>query len=335
LERLTDQERLLVSARMREIAAGSDDDRRAWRFKTEADRFEKCGKESLVLLCEHHNLKFHTKIDCKSRICDDCGRSYFGLVNGRFADIVKLMMANRRKGYFCSLLTLTVTTDRFKGAMPGRSDIKRFYRESSDFLRLFCGRYRGVFTKKGRVREDRKRWIGAGSLSVVEVGAGNNNLHLHAVVYMPFTPLSVMRAAWQRITGDSYRVGLDAARSPKNVVNYILKYITKPPSTDSYADLADYAWMIKGTRRLRSTGMFYNHLALKKTKKLRCCCPYCSGRLVPAGFAETMQLESCVQALWKLLRRVADLGRNLLPPTYKLGQGWVEWQGEGAAVGTI
>lgn len=315
-----------MSQKMREIAAGADDQARAWRFRTEADRFEKCGKESLVLVCEYDKLKFHTKIDCKSRICESCGNNYFGQVNERFGEIVKLMMASKRKGYFCSLLTLTVTTNRFNGAMPGRQDIKRFYRESSDFLRLFCGRYRGVFTKKNKVREDRKRFLGAGSISVVEVGAGNNNLHLHAVVYMPFTPLSVMRAAWSKITGDSYRVQLSAARSPKNVVNYILKYITKPPATDSYTDLADYAWMIKGTRRLRSTGMFYNHLSMKKIRRLKCRCPYCAGRLVVEGISETLHLDAAVGKLWKLLRQAAELGRNLLAPTFSPVYGWVNWQ---------
>lgn len=326
LEVLSTQERREVAARMRSIAADSEDDRRAWRFRTEAERFEKCGLESMLLLCEADNQKFETRICCKSRICDDCGRSYYAKVQGRFGEIVKLMMANKRKGYFCSLLTLTVTTDRFGGRSPDRSDIARFYKESSDWLRLFCGRYRGVFTKKGKVREDRKRWIGAGSISAVEVGHNNNNLHLHAVVYMPFTPASVMRAAWTKITGDSYRVQISPARSVRNVVNYILKYISKPPATDSYADLADYAWMIKGTRRLRSTGMFYNHLAAAKKKKLNCRCPYCSGRLVPAGIVETAHLEGATKSLWKLLRKVEDLGKNLLAPDYRLGQGWVDWQ---------
>lgn len=316
---------------MKDLAAASPDDRRAWQFKTEADRYEKCGKESLVMVCEYDKLKFHTKIDCKSRICESCGNNYFGQVNERFGEIVKLMMASKRKGYFCSLMTLTVTTDRFGGKMPGRAAIKRFYRESSDFLRLFCSRYRGVFTKKNKVREDRKRFLGAGSISVVEVGANNNNLHLHAVVYMPFTPLSVMRAAWTKITGDSYRVQLSAARSPKNVVNYILKYITKPPATDSYTDLAEYAWMIKGTRRLRSTGMFYNHLAIKKARRLKCRCPYCAGRLVIEGIAETIHLGAAVGKLWKLLRKAAELGRNLLAPTYSLNSGWVSFETDAGA----
>ncbi len=327
MEALTKQEREIVSARMRTIACECQtDDRRAWRFKHEADRFEKCGEESLLLECQADQQRFATAIKCRSRICDDCGRAYFGSIVERFQEVVKVMMVNKRKGYYCGLLTLTVTTDRFAGRMPDRADIARLYRESTAFMRLFCGRYAGTFTKSGKVREDRKRWRGAGSISTIEVGQDNNNLHLHAVVYMPYTPLSIMRDAWKRITGDSYRVGLERARSVKNVTRYILKYITKPPETDSFDHLAQYAWMIKGTRRLRSSGMFYNHLVMPKKKKLRCCCPYCSGRLVPAGIALTAGLDQCVRRLWELLRQVETIGRNLLPPTYHASLGWVNWQ---------
>lgn len=315
MEVLDQAERHQVAEEMRRISRDVGADSRAWRFQVEADRYEKCGRESLLLKCEQDQQTFFTRITCKSRICEECGKSYYGKIGDNFRDLVKIILANKRSGYFCSLLTLTVTKDRFGGRMPNRSDIARFYKESSMFMRLFCSRYKGVWTKKGKVREDRRHWIGAGSVSVVEVGVDNNNLHLHAIVYMPFVPLSVIRSSWKRITGDSHVFRLDRARNAKHVTNYILKYITKPPSTNSYRGLAEYAWMIKGSRRLRSTGMFYRSLFASKKEKLRCRCPYCSGRLKIAGFVETCSLKRDVLKIWELLHSVVESGRNLPVPS--------------------
>jgi len=328
MEVLDQAERSKVAQEMRRISSNSGAGARAWRFQVEADRYEKCGRESLLLRCDQDHQTFYTRITCKSRICEECGKSYYGKIGDNFRDLVKIILANKRSGYFCSLLTLTVTKDRFGDRMPNRSDIARFYRESSMFMRLFCGRYKGVWTKKGKVREDRRHWIGGGSVSVVEVGVDNNNLHLHAIVYMPFVPLSVIRSNWKRITGDSHVFRLDRARNAKHVTNYILKYITKPPATNSYRGLAEYAWMIKGSRRLRSTGMFYRSLLVPKKEKLRCRCPYCSGRLKIAGFVETAGMVHGVKKIWELIQKVAEGGRNLIAPTYHLEYGWVNWESD-------
>jgi uncharacterized protein with PIN domain len=327
MEVLDQAERTEVAEEMRRISRDVGAGSRAWRFQVEADRYEKCGREALLLQCEEDHRTFFTKITCKSRICEQCGKSYYGRIGDNFRDLVKIILANKRSGYFCSLLTLTVKKDRFGDRMPNRSDIARFYKESSMFMRLFCGRYKGVWTKTGKVREDRRHWIGAGSVSVVEVGVDNNNLHLHAIVYMPFVPLSVIRSNWKRITGDSHVFRLDRAKNVKHVTNYILKYITKPPAANSYRGLAEYAWMIKGSRRLRSTGMFYRSLVVSGRKRLRCRCPYCSGRLEIAGFVDSVDMARGVSNIWELLCQVESEGKNMSEPVHDPDRGWLDWRG--------
>jgi len=303
MEALSREERKTVATNMRDIAKGRDvTDDRAWRFTLEANRYEKCGTEVVKWECPEDRIPFYAKTTCKSRICEDCSGYYVHRLIDRMEDCIKMAMANRRKGWFVSLLTLTVTTDRFGHDLPTQEDLRRFYRETRDWLRLYCGKYRGVFTKSGKVREDRRYWRGAASISTIEVGADNNNLHLHAVCYMPYTPQSKLKRDWHRITGDSYIVDIRAADNPMQAANYILKYINKPPQSDSYNRIAEYAWMIKGSRRVRTTGYWYNHLKLGKKERMRIACPYCDSKLKIGGLVELAYLDKRAQPLFDLLR---------------------------------
>jgi len=267
-------------------------------------------------------MHFRTPIRCRSRICEDCGTVYWYKLRERMEQIVQLTMHAKRRGYYCSLLTLTVNKARFGDRMPDREDIARIYRESSEFFRLYCGKYRGVFTKAGKVREDRKHWDGAGSISVVEVGSDNNNLHVHAFVWMRYTPFSQLRRDWLKITGDSHVVNVKRAFSAKRAVRYILKYVTKPPQTESLNRVAEYAWMIKGSRRIRTSGTFYNHLKIERKPGLKCRCPYCSGGLKLSGIGEVAYMEKNRQNLFDLLRAREDRGENLPMPPWS----WIWWR---------
>jgi hypothetical protein len=303
---LTKPERHRVASEMRALVSQpSICDRKAFQFIAESQHYEQCGDQTVVVQCESDFLKCHIPVKCKSRICESCGRHYYQQIVKPLRDVIALILANKRKGYAASMVTLTVTSKRFSGRMPSREDIARIYKESTAFFRLFCGRYRGQFSKKGLVRENRKQWLGAGSISVLEVGAENNNLHIHALCYMPYVHHSVLKRAWSNITGDSFHVDIRAAygRTSRDLAWYILKYITKPPASESYSGIAEYAWMIKGSRRLRSSGMFYNHVRkLTPVDKLRFSCPYCGGRLLSCGFQLIEYVDSAIGNLWELLR---------------------------------
>jgi len=306
LPELTKAERHRVAVEMRALVDPvSDFDRKGKQFVRESQSYEQCGEQTVVVQCEDDFLKYHIPVKCKCRICESCGRHYYQQIVKPLREVIALILANKRKGYAASMVTLTVTSKRFDGRMPNREDIRRVYKESTAFFRLFCGRYRGVFSKKGLVRENRKQWLGAGSLSVLEVGADNNNLHIHSLCYMPYVHHSVLKRAWSKITGDSFHVDIRAAygRTARDLAWYVLKYVTKPPASESYSGIAAYAWMIKGSRRLRSSGMFYNHVRkVAPTDKLSFSCPRCGGRLLSCGFQLLEYVDSAIGHLWDTIR---------------------------------
>lgn len=313
MEALSKAEKVMVAEEMRGLGRASEDERKGWRFQVEADRYEKCGEEVVLFHCEHDQARLYSRTRCRSRVCDHCGTTFYGKIADQLQDIIATMLASRRKGFYPCLITLSPKKRWGDDRLPNREEIKRVYRESSDFFRLFASRYRGKFTRTGKVREDRKQFLGAGSISTMEVGRDNNNLHVHAVVYMPFTPLSVLKRAWARITGDSVYVNLKPIKGARHATNYILKYITKPPATDSYHRLAEYAWMIKGTRRLRTGGMFYNQVRTRFSSGLKHHCPFCHGRIRLLAMSDMEATEEPdTWPLWKLVRESEDLGRPLM-----------------------
>lgn len=312
------EDRRRIASFMKDLAdqKAEADPARAFGFKKEAERLERCGCESLTFECEADRLQFSVRTSCRSRVCERCGRSVWKALQAAITETIAIAFARRRSGWYTSMITLTVNKARFGGRMPDRADVLRIYRESSEFFRLHCGRYVGKFTKSGKVREDRKRWLGGAWLAAVEVGRDNNNLHIHAICSMPFTPFSKLRRDWLRITGDSHVVNLKPVKDPRAAARYVLKYITKPPESESYAGAADYAWMIKGSRRIRSGGLFYNWLKRPEKLKLKCRCPFCDERLKMLGYRLTAELSAKVMALYDLLRRRHENGSRLTLPAF-------------------
>jgi hypothetical protein len=296
----------------------SQDVKAAKSALAEADRLRRCGCASFWR-CDSCGEAFKTPISCNSRICSRCQSRYAAQLRQSMNDLLTPYFARARKGWFFSLLTLTVQKDRYGDKLPDRADIKRFYSESSKFLKLFFGKYKSKLSPSGKLVELRRKgkriYRGSGAIAIVELGSRNNNLHLHAFTYGPYIPQRKLSSTWNKITGDSYVVHIEKVRSPKQASNYVLKYIAKPPGRDSYHDLASYSMAIKGSRRLRTIGIFYN--AIKRIKeKIDFACPYCRSHL----HLENDQLSSgCGRApdLYPLLRKArGSPGSIELPENY-------------------
>lgn len=277
---LTAAERYIVALELERIARElpRSDYKTAARLEAESQRYAYCKETFLALQCERDYLRYFVRLFCHSRICERCSRIYTKDLKRSILPVVRSALANRKRGFILAQLTLTVTSKRFGEELPDREGIKRLYRESSEFLRRFYGKYQLVKTRSGKWRENRKRFVGAGWLASMEIGKDNNNLHCHALVFGPIRSIRALRAGWLEITGDSFGVDI-RKKSPQEAVNYVLKYIAKPPQTDSYRRIAQYAHMIKGSRRLRSGGIFYNRFQLKKPDSHGLSCPVCGYQL--------------------------------------------------------
>lgn len=289
------------------------------KLRTEARRFAECGTRFIVLRCPNHDLRFHVPISCGSRICERCAAAQSKGLRQRIETVLRSRMAKKPRGFGVFMLTLTTTTKRHGPDGPARKDIRRFYRESSMFLRLFYGKYASKVSRTGKVVQVRVKkklkFRGAGFIAATEFGGTSNMLHCHAIVFGPYISQKKLSAAWLKITGDSSIVDVRAVRSVKDGVREIVKYVIKPPTGDSLMAIADYAWRIKGTRRLRTGGVFYNHPGLKKPKseKQPLECPYCRGYLEFEG-EQIIGPGDDSQALYPLLREVKARGSPLPEP---------------------
>lgn len=335
---------------------------RGWSLNREAERFCNCGLEwakfSCAEKCSGSQFRFGIPMYCNSRICPDCGKRLYGRIAGELIDFIKPLISQKtklpgRRSLF--MLTLTCDKARFGGNMPGPGAVARFQKETAEFMRLYCGKFQcrmsngkvleeqrrivevenpdGSITRKRRTpeivtgrdgspREEWRIFRGAGWFGVIEIGAENNNLHFHALAFMPWADVRGMRETWLSITGDSHILKVEYVRgqtySAKRVAGYVLKYITKPPPTSSIKWIAAYIDMLKGVRRLRTGGIFFNRLRFTRRDRLSLCCPYCGNGLDFDGVGyhglnNPPGQNDCLP-LMTLLERVAAMGESLPPP---------------------
>lgn len=319
---LSNGERLLVASYLSELARGEEDigrEKPARRLFLEAERYSRCGTQAMTLYCPNDYEKYFVRLFCHARICEPCARMYVKQLRSRVMPVVRQVASNRRRGYVLAQITLTVTSKRYRDSLPDRAGVVRLYRESTQLLRRFFGKYAMRKTRTGRWREDRKRYVGAGWLAAVEIGKDNNNLHIHALTYGPIRSQKRLSEAWANITGDSF--GVDIRRkTPKQAVDYVLKYIGKPPVSDSYQRIAEYSQMIKGSRRLRTGGIFYNCFKLPKRERASRLCIYCQTRLQYDGVIDDYP-DSGYLDLYYAQRHLDDyLPGSGLPRSVLLGE---------------
>jgi hypothetical protein len=341
---LSAADRQEIAAHLRDKACQSRNFKKKTKLTDEAERFCQCGSSFSLWKCVEDDETFRVPMSCHSRICERCGRMYARRITPDLHNILRPLLSQRRRGWGLFLLTLTTDKARYEG-MPTRENIDRLYRESSNFFRLHYGKYQAYVTKSGKVIEDKRhfdyrrehgkvkrtrrqpqmiqtkkgpkadyrKFRGCGYISSLELGRNNNNLHIHAVVYGPYIPQSQLVESWKKLSKDSFIVDIRAIRELKAAAWYVLKYIVKPPAVDSYDALAEYAIMIKGSRRLRAGGIFFDRIHTADLDKVEFSCPYCRGRLQSQGNIgkESHQFENS-QPLYKLLREVRARG-DILP----------------------
>jgi len=97
------------------------------------------------------------------------------------------------------------------------------------------------------------------------------------IVYGHYVNYKLISEKWLKVTGDSKYIWISKVRSPSKCLNYLIKYLCKPPAVSDPEYLADYLIAISGVRRIHTFGVFYN--ISKIWKKGGCPCPLCGGKL--------------------------------------------------------
>ncbi len=162
---------------------------------------------------------------CTERLPADAGfeaRLAFAVRNG---GVVRFLNEVERSAVECA----------FRAA--GRRFWKIF---GHDFGFLYCDEFGGASRRPG-----------------VNRGLGNTNLHAHGVWAGPWLPQRELSALWREISGGSFIVYIQVARSPQAAIAHALKYAGKFLSQDP-ARLAQLEATFNGARRVHTLGAFYD-----------------------------------------------------------------------------
>ena len=248
-------------------------------YSKEADRFCNCGRRVHKFVCEELNLAYGIRETCKSRICDRCAESMFRRFRDKGLSIIEdLPRDGKRRTVF---LTLT-----FKTRPLTKAYIRECEKAVRRFVNIFYGLYYHRFNKKTEKHSKTKNRINCGAIAVLEIGP-SGNVHFHLLAYGSFHPIKFMSKIWTNITGDSYRIDIrqvsqSTKDSPRYAIEYILKYIRKPPQFESARDYVRYLDLLKGIRRLHTYGVFYAHIGWKSDRE-PFECPFTGMKLWYAG----------------------------------------------------
>jgi hypothetical protein len=274
--------RLLVSDALRD--AGYDDD---------ADEFWSCAGDDAVFwttnppqigsdsnaasvyVCPAHGVKIIRKT-CHLRICPDCARRAANRLLARFMPTIQETVHSHHPRYRFRKIVLTTP---FCLTDP---DAKAQYRRLKKcLLKVFDE----LLPKDWRSDQ--------GYIVADEWGADGLKLHFHILFYGQWLdnrkangyPLAT---AWRKVTGGDcevvYIAGVSAERVEAEVVEtlkYCVKFWKSDPETGDTKRLSPDSMVIlhqvlKGERRVRSSGIFYRLNAVADRAP---CCPVCSEEL--------------------------------------------------------
>jgi len=247
----------------------------------EADRFCNCGRRVHKFKSDALNVAYGIRETCKSRICDRCAESMFRRFRDRGLEIIsELPKDGKRRVMF---LTLT-----FKTRPLTKTHIRHCAKSVRKFVNIFYGLYQHRYNKRTGRHSKTKNRIDCGGIGILEIGP-SRNIHFHLLVYGSYHPLKFMSEKWREITGDSYRLDIQAVSqstkdSPRKAIQYILKYIRKPPRFDAAGDYAAYLDLLKGIRRLHTYGVFYAHKGWQRDRDAFEC-PFTGEKLWYDGMA--------------------------------------------------
>jgi len=225
----------------------------------QADRYESCRTNYTKIECSSCGQLLIGSQRCETRICESCSKKYAARIRQKQMKIAKnLQPMNGRRPMF---LTLTKKTHPLY--RPNTTDARHLFANARKLINTYWPRKEGC-----------------GALAVLEIGS-QSNLHIHALVYGYYVPQDAISKLWHKLTGDSHIVHIKEIRGTRTHLNYLLKYISKPPKFKHPKQTADYLDLMLGLRRIRTYGIFYNYPLARKDS---CPCPFCAGKLRFLGF---------------------------------------------------
>jgi len=240
------------------------------------ERMHKCKTKTVVLGHVHGECEYEKKIPvaCHVRICSKCEDQRRISVFRKYYEGI-LQMKHPKM--------LTVT---YYGHHPLSARVKW---ELEGYMRSFIKRIIRKIMKMPGKYEVRY-------LRVIEFVPKDDGYyyHYHLIIDMPYISQKWLSEAWLGVTGESKVIDIRSLertdkRGKRRVLNYVLKYVTKPMKIDeTKQDVYDlYAREIYGKHLVESRGLL--HLINGGNSSMNMC-PVCGEKLVFLGLEENEEV---------------------------------------------
>lgn len=196
-----------------------------------ADRIRYCCSSPHIRVCQDGSPALVLG-RCRDRLCPLCSDFRGRECAARLADLIRRMNAPR-------FVTITLRNS----AEPLAAQVDRLF--------LHFRALRATPWWKSKVRG------GVYSLEVTRNAAtGTWHPHLHLVCDGEYLPQRELASLWERITGDSRVVWIEAIHDAQKTAKYVATYVNTPPDVHTWGDepICEYAIAMHGRRVLHSFG---------------------------------------------------------------------------------
>lgn len=231
-------------------------------YISHAEKYERCGKDSIFLKCMDCGHLHSYPISCGLRICEKCGGTFSKLI-GRYKSLINSI--NHPK-----LLTLTVKNLDSLSV----SDIDMIRADFHEFREIYNNLdqsgHRDLIDRSS-IQEKKKNFHRSciakyadldiyGGLYTIEINKKKDswNLHIHALVDSFFISQLVVSEIWQDITiSNSSIVDVRSVSAYKGML-YCLKYLNKTPEIRYVSDMIHFHGITRNKRLLGTFGSLYS-----------------------------------------------------------------------------
>jgi len=243
---------------------------------------------------------------CMLRVCPDCGQYSAHLIQKKYRPVLEAAAArDHRKAL--KFLTLTTHIELTNDLGPA---VKKLLDQAGEFYRLVWGEKKGGSKKrheKGRGSEK-----DSGAIGNLEVGEHGLKLHVHMIIKGSYQPQAELSDLWRYVSGGDFIVHISEISADK-AVKEGLKYITKFANLNP-EQLISLHTVLKGRRRIRSWGCFYNPDIEEDVEERETHCPECQAQL---RYTSELMFEQWRESTKEQRRRdemmvLANAGKSLL-----------------------
>ena len=231
---------------------------------------------------EHNAAVFMPTCDC--RICPDCARRQAARLAQRYIPVILDLAKNQGRSRLRHIVLTTPVSLVDDDETTLRRKISRYDRAVSKMW--------ANLEKKGFADQ----YLTDGILASWEFGTEGLKLHYHIIHYGHYIPQHLISETWSELTGHECKVVFVRAigqtgateEQVKHDVIETLKYSTKFWKVDDKGEIEyikpelmpKLLLVLKGKRRVRSTGVFYN---IPEPEPDAFCCPDCGAEMLRVG----------------------------------------------------